>query len=179
MVRILAVLAITWPAIASAHPPPMPTDPPMPRTWIGCDEVIGGLVADRHWVAYGVGLGFARLVGPVALGIEGHVLRLDSNDGAGFMGELVARVDYGFRFYRKRDTDLLFAPELGVIASVVYGAGPAQRTHDGPFAGLRLIMRANPSAADGPGAARGIGAHVGVRVATDRVLFVVGFDWGR
>jgi len=160
----LAIIAIV---ICIARP--ARAEPPATQTWIGNNEYVGVLVAGETWLALGAGLSVQERLGSVVLGL----------DNRGFAGQLAVAAGYELHFAHGSGNDYFLVPELGVTTAVVYGAGVDHRTTNGAFAGARFVMRAWPNdVVRGPATASGISVHADLRVATNAVLILIGYDWG-
>jgi hypothetical protein len=172
-----AVIAIVVTCACIARP--ARAEPTAPQTWIGSNEYVGVVSAGNTWIALGAGLSIQERIGRLALGFEGEILRLDHDDHYGFAGQLAIAAGYELRIARGSGNEYFFVPELGVTTAVIYGAGVDHRTSNDVFAGARFVMRAWPDdVVSGPATARGISVHADLRVATNAVLFLLGYDWG-
>ena len=152
---------------------------PASQTWIGANQYVGVLFAGDAWTALGAGLSVHHRIRSVTIGFEGEILHLDHDETRAFAGQLALGAGYEFRVGRGRGNHYFLVPQLGVTTGVVYGAGVDHRTSNDAFVGARFIMRAWPDdAVRGPATARGISAHADLRVATNAVLVLFGYDWG-
>jgi hypothetical protein len=173
VVRALAIAAVLAPAIARAEP----------RTWIGSDEWVGGVVAGDLWDALGAGLSARHALGRLELAADAALLRMSDDGKQAFSGRGSFVLGYAIHIAHKPDeyagSDFYIVPAVGVSTAVVYGAGAQYRTSNGVFGELRVAFRAEPNdALHGPATARGIGSHVAVRFGNDFGAALVGYEWG-
>lgn len=162
--------------LAPAHADPV-------ATWIGNDEVLGGM---GPWWYWGAGLAARRELGArVELGLEGQVLRVDASDNDdprhGFALRGGATLEVPVLQTVWRTVDLRLAPQIGVASEVFSGLAD-RRTAVELSAGVRASFRkVLHEDADG-GYARGIGAHMTFRLTRANgelgATFLVGYDWG-
>jgi len=158
-------------------------------TWLVNDESVGELMAHGRWSYLGAGLGVTHtLIGHLELGVEASALRLDAPDDDdprhGFALRGGASLGYRFRVSHFADIDWGVEPQVGAATAAVYGLGKDDRSQHEIFAGVRASFRwaMDDRPSRGFGIARGMGAHVTLRVAESQgalaASFLLGYDWG-
>jgi hypothetical protein len=188
MVR-LVILGMLLAVTRANAQPAIASDPAPVRTWLVNDESAGEMMAHGRWSYLGAGLGVTHtLFCHFELGIEGSALRLDAPDEDdprhGFALRAGATLGYRFRVSHFADLDWGIEPHVGAATAAVYGLGADDRTQHEVFAGVRASFRAviDHEPSQGFGIARGMGAHVTLRVARSQgelaASFLLGYDWG-
>jgi hypothetical protein len=157
------------------------------RTWIGCDEVVGGFSASGSWSFWGTGLVATReLSRPLSIGAEAQLVRVDidgprSDHGFAVRSAVVA--DYAVLHSPARlnnvhfDLDL----ELGAGAATIMGIGANRRSEGELFTGVRAAFHETETWVPA-GSAQGLGGYVALRYGRmgsgEHFALVVGYDWG-
>ena len=185
-IAIVALLAGTA-AADEISVPPAHDEPAPPSTAIVNDEAIGEIVSHGRWVFIGAGLGITHtVVGHLEASVNGSLMRLDSAEmddkRHGFAVHADASLGWRFRVSSLAGIDWGLEPHIGVGVAETYTSVTASQ-HE-VFGGLRGSFRFqtdhDPSTHFGQ--ARGIGAHLTLRVSRAEqhfaACFLLGYDWG-